>query len=109
MLTALDVVVDAVVVLVVGDVDVVVDTAEAVVVVSAAAAAALHHPSVITTRHSRAAGRRMIDPQEACSYGYGRYPRFVRRAPVTRIRWLCTCCSAGGKLAVSPARYGRSA
>jgi hypothetical protein len=51
-----------------GAIDVVVDTVEAVVVVSVANAAARYQPSESRTTHSRAAGRRMIDPQEACSY-----------------------------------------
>jgi len=51
-----------------GAIDVVVDTVDAVVVVSTANAAAWHQASESRTRHSRAAGRRMIDPQEACSY-----------------------------------------
>jgi hypothetical protein len=74
------VVVDASVVLVVDDA-VVVDSGDVVVVVEfCAKATALHHPRAITTKHSRAAGRRMIDPQEAL-VRYGRYAGFVRRRP----------------------------
>ena len=55
-----------------------VDAVGAVVVVSNANAAALHHASATTTRHSTAAGRRMIDPPSGRTVRYGRGRGFVR-------------------------------